>query len=135
VACSNPASSAKPPAAIVSMTPTNRFTAGQGGVSIVYDGDGNRAAKTVAGVKTAYIFDDRNPTGYVQVLAEVQGGAITRSYVYGLELIEQDGWPRLSDDFGWPILAGLVLARVGACFGSCTYGVIRWGICSFVPCC
>jgi RHS repeat-associated protein len=62
----------------------------QGGVSIVYDGDGNRAAKTVAGVKTAYIFDDRNPTGYVQVLAEVQGGSITRSYVYGLELIEQD---------------------------------------------
>jgi hypothetical protein len=22
------------------------------------------------------------------------------------------GWPRLSDHFGWPILAGLVLARV-----------------------
>ena len=40
----------------------------QGGVSIVYDGDGNRAAKTVAGVNTAYIFDDRNSTGYVQVL-------------------------------------------------------------------
>jgi RHS repeat-associated protein len=62
----------------------------QGGVSIIYDGDGNRAAKTVAGVKTSYIFDDRNPTGYVQVLAEVQSSAITRSYVYGLELIEQD---------------------------------------------
>jgi hypothetical protein len=62
----------------------------QGGVSIIYDGDGNHAAKTAAGVKTSYIFDDRNPTGYVQVLAEVQGPSITRSYVYGLELIEQD---------------------------------------------
>jgi len=59
-------------------------------VSIKYDGDGNRIFNTVAGVTTAYLMDDRNPTGYVQVLAEVQGGAITRSYVYGLELIEQD---------------------------------------------
>jgi RHS repeat-associated protein len=59
-------------------------------VSIKYDGDGNRIFKTVAGVTTAYLIDDRNPTGYVQVLAEAQGGAITRSYVYGLELIEQD---------------------------------------------
>ena len=30
----------------------------------------------------------------MQVLAEVQGGSITRSYVYGRELIEQD---RVSD--------------------------------------
>jgi RHS repeat-associated protein/uncharacterized repeat protein (TIGR01451 family) len=62
----------------------------QGGVSIKYDGDGNRIFKTVAGATTGYLLDDRNPTGYVQVLDEVQSGAITRSYVYGLELIEQD---------------------------------------------
>ena len=60
------------------------------GVSIKYDGDGNRLFKTVAGVTTGYILDDRSPTGYVQVLDEVQGPSITRSYVYGLELIEQD---------------------------------------------
>jgi YD repeat-containing protein len=59
-------------------------------VSIKYDGDGNRIFKTVAGVTTAYLMDDRNPTGYVQVLDEVQGPSITRSYVYGLELIKQD---------------------------------------------
>jgi hypothetical protein len=59
-------------------------------VSIKYDGDGNRIFKTVAGVTTGYLLDDRNPTGYVQVLAEVQSSSITRSYVYGLELIEQD---------------------------------------------
>lgn len=61
----------------------------QGGVGIKYDGDGNRVFKTVAGVTTSYLLDDRSPTGYVQVLDEVQGGSITRSYVYGLELIEQ----------------------------------------------
>jgi hypothetical protein len=67
----------------------------QGGVTIVAacpersrrDGDGNRAAKTVAGVKTAYIFDDRNPTGYVQVL----GGWAT--------LIEGPIW--VPDPLGW----------------------------------
>ena len=63
----------------------------QGRVSIKYDGDGNRLFKTVAGVTTGYLLDDRSPpTGYVQVLDEVQGPSITRSYVYGLELIEQD---------------------------------------------
>ena len=52
-------------------------------------GDGNRIFKTVAGVTTGYLLDDRSPTGYVQVLDEVVSGGITRSYVYGLELIEQ----------------------------------------------
>ena len=56
----------------------------QGGVSIKYDGDGNRLFKTVAGVTTGYIIDDRSPTGYVQVLDEVQAPSSTRSYVYGL---------------------------------------------------
>ena len=59
-------------------------------MKIVYDGDGNRIFKTVAGVTTGYLLDDHSPTGYVQVLDEVQGPFITRSYVYGLELIEQD---------------------------------------------
>jgi hypothetical protein len=62
----------------------------KGGVSIKYDGDGNRVSKTVAGATTSYLLDDRSPTGYVQVLGEVQGPSIMRSYVYGLELIEQD---------------------------------------------
>ena len=62
----------------------------QGGVSIVYDGDGNRVFKTVAGFTTGYLVDDRNPTGYAQVLDEVQAPQISRAYVYGLEMIEQD---------------------------------------------
>ena len=62
----------------------------QGGVSFKYDGDGNRLFKTVAGVTTGYLLDDHSPTGYVQVLDEVQGPLLPRCYVYGLELIEQD---------------------------------------------
>src|SRR5437879_6403665 len=42
----------------------------QGGISVVYDGDGNRASKTVAGVKTTYLVDTQNPTGYAQVITE-----------------------------------------------------------------
>jgi len=60
------------------------------GVTLKYDGDGNRVFKTVAGVTTGYMVDDRNPTGYAQVLDEVQSGSISRAYVYGLEMIEQD---------------------------------------------
>ena len=62
----------------------------KGSATMLHDGDGNRVFKTVAGVTTGYMVDDRNPTGYVQVMDEVQGPFITRSYIYGLELLEQD---------------------------------------------
>ena len=62
----------------------------KGGATMLYDGDGNRVFKTVAGVTTGYMVDDRNPTRYVQVMDEVQGPSIVRSYVYGLEMLEQD---------------------------------------------
>ena len=60
-----------------------------GEVGIVYDGDGNRVAKIVGGVTTQYLVDDRNPTGYAQVLEEIENGAVVRSYTYGLDLISQ----------------------------------------------
>jgi RHS repeat-associated protein len=60
-----------------------------GAVSIVYDGDGNRVAKTVGGVTTHYLVDDRNLTGYAQVLEELSGGAVLRVYTYGLNRISQ----------------------------------------------
>ena len=56
---------------------------------MVYDGDGNRVAKTVGGVTTNYLVDDRNLTGYAQVLEEIVGGAVQRRYTYGLDLISQ----------------------------------------------
>ena len=60
-----------------------------GGVSLVYDGDGNRVKETVAGATTSYLVADQNLTGYAQVLDELQGGALSRTYSYGLELINE----------------------------------------------
>jgi RHS repeat-associated protein len=60
-----------------------------GTVTIQYDADGNRVAKTVAGVTTRYLVDDLNPTGYAQVVEEVTAGAVTRQYTYGLQRISQ----------------------------------------------
>jgi RHS repeat-associated protein len=66
----------------------NRLTSSNGGsVTIVYDGDGNRVAKTASGVTTQYLVDDRNLTGYV--LEELSGGAVQRVYTYGLNRISQ----------------------------------------------
>ena len=60
-----------------------------GGVTLVYDGDGNRVKETVAGVTTSYLVADQNLTGYAQVLDEIQSGAVTRTSSYGLELIDE----------------------------------------------
>ena len=64
----------------------------KGGVTVVYDGDGNRVSKTVGGVTTNYIVDDLNPTGYAQVLFEIVNGGLQRHYLYGLSLLEQVSW-------------------------------------------
>lgn len=65
-------------------------------ITIVYDGDGNRVTKMVDALGTAndstttYVLDDRNLTGYAQVLEErdASGNTLVR-YVYGLDLISQ----------------------------------------------
>jgi len=68
----------------------NHLTSMNGGaVTIIYDGDGNRVSKTVGGVTTQYLVDDMNPTGYAQVVEELQGSAVTRQYTYGLQRISQ----------------------------------------------
>jgi RHS repeat-associated protein len=60
-------------------------------VSIVYDAFGNRVSKTVNGATTKYLVeDDVNPTGYPQVLDELTGSAVTRTYTYGLQRISED---------------------------------------------
>jgi len=60
-----------------------------GAVTLVYDGDGNRVAKTVGGVTTQYLVDDLDPTGYAQVVEELTNGAPTATYVYGQQRISQ----------------------------------------------
>lgn len=68
----------------------NRLTnVNAGAATFVYDGDGNRVAKTSGGVTTQYLVDDANPTGLAQVAEEVVNGAVTRRYVYGLGRISQ----------------------------------------------
>ena len=59
-----------------------------GAVLIAYDGDGNRVSKKVSGTTTYYLVDDRNPTGYAQVVEEYQG-SLTAVYTHGLDLVSQ----------------------------------------------
>ena len=59
-------------------------------VTNIYDGDGNRVAKTVGGVTTRYLVDDLSPTGYAQVVEELVSGAVQRTYAYGLQRVNQD---------------------------------------------
>lgn len=62
-----------------------------GTVQVMYDGDGNRVAKSVNGVVTRYLVDDLNPTGNAQVMDELNGsGVVTRTYTYGLQRISED---------------------------------------------
>jgi RHS repeat-associated protein len=68
----------------------NRFVSkDSGAVTLVYDGDGHRVAKTAAGVTTQYLVDDLNPTGYLQVMDETSGGMVQVRYTYGNMLISQ----------------------------------------------
>ena len=60
-----------------------------GAVRIVYDGDGNLAAKTVGGVTTRYLVDDQNATGYSQVLEEIVNGEVQKQYTYGHKILSQ----------------------------------------------
>jgi RHS repeat-associated protein len=70
-------------------------------ITILYDADGNRVAKTVNGITTYYLVDSQNPTGYAQVIEEITApagvdpianGTVTKRYAYGLDLIGQQVW-------------------------------------------
>lgn len=58
-------------------------------LTTVYDGDGNRVSETIGGATTNYLVDTQNPTGYAQVVEEMQNGAVTRTYSYGLQRINE----------------------------------------------
>ena len=60
-----------------------------GFITYVYDGDGNRVAKRFGGVTTNYLVDTMNPTGYAQVLDELQSNTVARSYTWGLQLVSE----------------------------------------------
>jgi RHS repeat-associated protein len=68
----------------------NHLVQAGAGISFVYDGDGNRVQKTVAGVVTRYQVATLNPTGYAQVIGEeLPNGYPVVTYVYGLEQISR----------------------------------------------
>ena len=66
------------------------MTNGSNVVTMVYDGDGNRVAKTAGTVTTSYLVDDVNPTGLPQVMEELVNGAVARSYTYGFDRISEN---------------------------------------------
>jgi RHS repeat-associated protein len=66
------------------------MTASGTSATIKYDAFGNRVAKTANGVTTQYLVDDLNPTGYPQVFDELTNGAVTRTYTYGLQRIDEN---------------------------------------------
>ena len=84
----------------------NRLISLNGGaVRFVYDGDGNRVAKITGGVITQpgrkpavqssgvtinYLVDANNPTGHAQVVEELVGSSVQRTYTYGHDLISQN---------------------------------------------
>jgi len=69
----------------------NRLTSlNNGSVTFIYDGDGNRVAKTVNGVTTRYLVDTNNHTGHAQVVEEIVGSTVQRTYTYGHDLISQN---------------------------------------------
>jgi RHS repeat-associated protein len=61
-----------------------------GGVSLVYDGDGNRVAESANGITTQYLVDNVNPTGLPQIVDELLGGSVSKTYTYGVQRISQD---------------------------------------------
>ena len=67
----------------------NRLIGADPDVTFLYDGDGNRVARTVDGVTTEFLVDTLNPTGYSQVLEEIENDTVVRSYTYGLDLVSQ----------------------------------------------
>ncbi|HYJ87392.1 MAG TPA: RHS repeat-associated core domain-containing protein [Pyrinomonadaceae bacterium] len=58
-------------------------------ITYVYDGDGNRVARTVDGITTNYLVDTNNHTGYAQVVEELQSSAVVKQFTYGHDLISQ----------------------------------------------
>lgn len=66
------------------------FNSGQ--VVNVYDGDGNRVARSEAGGTTLFLIDVVNPTGFAQVVDEVSGGTVAATYALGPQRASQSRW-------------------------------------------
>lgn len=93
---------------------------------IVYDALGNRIFKKVGSTTNLYLIDDRNLTGYVQVLEELTVTASTnlsRQYTYGLDLISQRQPTTSTNFFGYDGLGStrFLANSAGANVNTLTY--------------
>ena len=73
----------------------DRLTGATGQISYLYNSFDDRVGKTGASGTTRYLIDDQNPTGLPQVVEELVGGVVTRSYLHGLRRINQKLWQML----------------------------------------
>lgn len=65
------------------------------GVTLVYDGDGNRVSESIVGTTTKYLVDTLNPTGLLQVLDETVSGTVGRTLTGSKDRREPEGRKRL----------------------------------------
>jgi RHS repeat-associated protein len=101
-----------------------------GAVTIQYDGDGNRVAKTVNGVTTRYLVDSLNPTGWAQVVEEVVGTTAQRTYTYGRKRITENqpiGGSWTASFYGYDGLGSVRLLTDATGAVTDTYGYDAWG--------
>ncbi len=69
-------------------------------VALSYDADGNRVTKTVNGVTTYYLVENRNPTGYAQVMEERAISEPATTSLVGRWRMEEGTGTTVADDFG-----------------------------------
>jgi RHS repeat-associated protein len=69
-------------------------------IALTYDGDGQRVKKTAGSTTTWYLVDDRNPTGYAQVLEEWTSTEPTPSGLIGRWRFEEGAGTTAADDHG-----------------------------------
>jgi RHS repeat-associated protein len=105
----------------------NRLVSVNGGeVTVVYDGDGNRVAKTAGGTTTAYLVDDLNPTGYLQVLEELSGGTVLNRYTYGNAVVSQTRGA-VTSFYGYDAQGNITFLTDGTGTITDTYAYDGWG--------
>jgi RHS repeat-associated protein len=78
---------------------TQRTGTNGSAVRLVYDGDGNRICEIVNGQIKSYLIDHRNPTGYAQVVEEIVNSVVNHTYTYGHDLISQDQFDPLTNNW------------------------------------
>jgi RHS repeat-associated protein len=102
-----------------------------GAVTVAYDCDGDRVAKTVGGVTTRYLVDDLNPTGYLQVLEEVVGGAVQTRYSYGTSLVSRTrniSSTPVTSYYGYDAYGNITFLTNAAGAVTDSYDYDAWGI-------